>query len=334
VTATPSTSDVTSPDSTLKGTSSDSDESIWSSGHNTPYGEYHLPSELGVVNLGPLLGTGSFGKVYRASTDSQQSVAVKVIDCRQRDDDALQSQLREVQLSCSLHHPNLVKILSYATSTDMAGGKQIDILWMVQELCELGTLTSAIERGWLRKERTMTAKPDMEVVVATLLDIAKAMEYVHSCKVIHADLTGRNVLLSSSTSRSCGFSIKVCDFGMSRYTHGHALPTKDMGTITHMPPELLRLEDPKLVPEADVWAFGVIGWEAYHGKRCYCGKSVRQVVVAVVCRKPLPWKGPEPEDSDALIPKVVSLMKRCLKYECTGRPAFSVVVEGLKALVG
>ena len=37
------------------------------------------------------------------------------------------------------------------------GGKQISAAWMIQELCDLGQLTDAAERGWLRVKRHITA---------------------------------------------------------------------------------------------------------------------------------------------------------------------------------
>jgi len=280
-----------------------------------------------VQGLGPLLGSGSFGKVYRAMSSDQLAVAVKVIDCRKRKDDAIEAQVREVQLGRGLDHPNVVKVFAYSTSTDTASEKQIDILWMVQELCDLGTLTRCAERGWLRQDRKSTSPADVTASLTTLLDIAKAMAFVHSRGIIHADLTGRNVLLSTSECRPLGFIAKVCDFGMSRYTYGRPFPTKILGTITHMPPELLSLDDPVLVPAADVWAFGIIAWEAFHGKCCYLGASAPQITVSVVRGKLPKWSEDAPHD-------FVSFVKRCLAYEHTERPSFSAVVEGLESLLG
>merc|ERR1712137_1380847 len=126
-------------------------------------------------------------------------------------------------------------------------------------------------RGWFREERKMTSPPDMPLVKRVLLDLAGAMAYVHSRSVIHGDLTGRNVLLTGSADGSSKFVAKVCDFGLARYTYGHSFSTKVLGTITHMAPELVRIKDPTLTFESDVWAFGVVAWEMYHGKCAYKG---------------------------------------------------------------
>jgi len=298
---------------------------VSSGGFTAHYCEYHIPAELGLQSLGPLLGSGSFGKVFRGINADRRAVALKVVDCRQREHETIAAQIREVQLSCALDHPRLVKVLGYATSTDMAGGNQLDILWLVQELCDLGTCTSCSERGFLRVERQLTSPPNMIAVLRTLHDIADAMAFVHSRGIVHGDLTGRNVLLSTSECNELGFIAKVGDFGLSQYTCGRAFATKVLGTITHMPPELLRVQNQVLVPEGDVWAFGIIAWEAIHGKCCYRGKSAPQIVIAVVRNRPLEWAATAPDD-------FVSLMKQCLAYEYAERLSFSNVAAHLQRL--
>ncbi|CAJ1352663.1 unnamed protein product, partial [Effrenium voratum] len=122
-----------SGDSTRTGTSAANDletssvMSSLSSSWSSFYGDYPLPPKLnGVLELGPLLGSGSFGKAYRAMSKDKEAMAVKVVDCRKRDDKAIQEQLKEVQLSAALKHPNVVKTLEYATSTGSTKGKQIE----------------------------------------------------------------------------------------------------------------------------------------------------------------------------------------------------------------
>jgi PAS domain-containing protein len=293
------------------------------SGFSSGFGEYDPPASLGKVRLGPLLGSGSFGKVYR-SVANGMPVAIKVIDCRGRGEGATASQLDEVKLTRDLDHPGVVKMFGYSSSKESYGGEDLTVVWMVQELCDMGQLSDAAERGWLRVKRDITAPPDMATVLATLRDIACAMAYVHSKDIIHADLTGRNVLLASSESSARGFTAKVCDFGLSRITrHGEAIPTDVLGTLTHMSPEIL--SDNVISPLADVWSFGVIAWEAYHGKKCYCGKHPPQIIMTVVKNIPLPWPDDTPEEFNFL-------MKRVLAYDCEHRPQFTDVINDLDSL--
>eukprot|EP00439_Symbiodinium_sp_Y106_P008356 s903_g1.t1 len=44
---------------------------------------------------------------------------------------------------------------------------------------DLGHLSSFIERGYLREEKKITSPANMPVTIATLLDIARGMAYVH-----------------------------------------------------------------------------------------------------------------------------------------------------------
>lgn len=312
--------------STAAGPGSDTDgtSSVCSSQPSTTYGEYRMPAGLGKLTLGPLLGSGSFGKVYRGTDENNLAVAIKVIDCRGRDHGVAENQLSEVTLTCGLDHPCVVKTLAHGVSTEKHCGAPMKVAWIVQEFCDLGTLTDAAERGWLRVKRSITAPPDMAVILPILGDIADAMAYVHSKDIIHADLTGRNVLLASSECRPHGFVAKVCDFGMSRLTHeGKGINPSTFGTVTHMPPSLLM--DQVLYPAADVWSFGIIAWEAFFGKRCYGGKNGPQIIMTVIANRPLEWPEDTPEG-------FASLMRRVLNFNYQERPPFTAVVKDLDEL--
>ena len=70
----------------------------------------------------------------------------------------------------------------------------------------------------------------------------------------------------------------MADFGLSRiYSDPKATATQ--GTITHMPPELVRKG--LMHKSADVWSFGVLLWEMYSGQRAWAGMSYTQVMQAV-----------------------------------------------------
>lgn len=92
------------------------------------------------------------------------------------------------------------------------------------------------------------------------------MTYLHSAGIVHGDLCGGNILLTTDDSAGpLGLTAKVCDFGLSReMSLKSRVETMTYGTVSHMPPELLSLG--LLSSAADVYAFGVILNELYCGE--------------------------------------------------------------------
>lgn len=85
----------------------------------------------------------------------------------------------------------------------------------------------------------------MEAVLATAHEIASALQYLHAHDIVHGDLSGWNVMLTSSGATGAlgnrGFTAKVADFGLARSMDLQArITTRNYGTITHMPPEVGR----------------------------------------------------------------------------------------------
>ena len=67
-----------------------------------------------------------------------------------------------------------------------------------------------------------------------------AMAYLHDLDILHGDLSCNNILLASASDDQRGFTAKVADFGMARMAEqDEVIQTKAIGTITHMPPELM-----------------------------------------------------------------------------------------------
>ena len=134
-------------------------------------------------------------------------------------------------------------------------------------------------RGWLQVDRSPDSKIDMQALLQTALEVAQAMAYLHSKDVIHADLTGNNVLLTKSAADKRGFMAMVGDFGLSRVASEGTMNTNTFGTVSHMPPELLA--DGTLTKAADVYAFGVLVWEMYNGTRAFVGRRAPTIIHAV-----------------------------------------------------
>jgi serine/threonine protein kinase len=82
--------------------------------------------------------------------------------------------------------------------------------------------------------------------------------------VLHRDLKSPNLLVDSN------WTVKLCDFGLSRFANDGASATlqKVRGTYTHSPPEVFHGQS--YTPKSDIYSLGVIFWELVN--RCLKGR--------------------------------------------------------------
>ncbi|KAL4427124.1 hypothetical protein ABPG77_001128 [Micractinium sp. CCAP 211/92] len=190
----------------------------------------HCPKELSSLQLGPQLGCGSCGRVFRGKDAAGATVAVKIVDTWVPVGSTQPSKAQlEAFLSQDLRHPSIVLTTKFALhlheaapawecsversralmpdgwaeeewkrSGHMIQGKLHQQLWMVQEYCDRGTLGDAVARGWLRTRRSQDAPPHLLAVLLTAQEIASALAYLHSRNILHGDLTPGNVLLCTA----------------------------------------------------------------------------------------------------------------------------------------
>jgi serine/threonine protein kinase len=114
-------------------------------------------------------------------------------------------------------------------------------------------------------------------ILLCLLDIARGLEYLHSCSIVHGDLKPQNVLLKTAGTDRRGYVCKLGDFGLSRMlqeTETH-VNTGSYGTVTHAAPELL--SEGRLTKSSDVFAFGMLLWELVTGDRLFPDMHTTQV---------------------------------------------------------
>jgi len=244
------------------------------------------------------------------------------------------SKLEEVLLSsrsAAAARASAAKNSGAAPSGSSGGRTDVSELWIISTYCEGGSLQQAARRGeFLTPARALAMAPTLGV----LKDVAAGMAYLHARQVCHGDLKAQNVLLAAvnpptgTTPAQGPWVAKVADFGLSRAlkddeTHRS---TRTTGTVTHMPPELLR--SGKLMPAGDVYAFGMLMWEVATGRMPYQGLMYGEVVERVVVshRRPaFPVFVP---------PAYAALARKCWAADPAARPTFAAVFAALEELCG
>ncbi|KVI02442.1 Protein kinase, catalytic domain-containing protein [Cynara cardunculus var. scolymus] len=125
--------------------------------------------------------------------------------------------MREVAMLSKVQHKNLVKFM---------GACKEPVMVIVTELLTGGTL-----RKFLVSMRPNGL--DTRVAIGFALDIARAMECLHSHGIIHRDLKPENLLLTADHK-----SVKLADFGLAREESLTEMMTAETGTYRWMAPEL------------------------------------------------------------------------------------------------
>ncbi|KDO81215.1 hypothetical protein CISIN_1g002355mg [Citrus sinensis] len=159
------------------------------------------------------VGAGSFGTVHRAEWHGSD-VAVKVLTVQDFLDDQLKEFLREVAIMKRVRHPNVVLFMGAVTKRPH--------LSIVTEYLPRGSLYRLIHRpaaGEMMDQRRR---------LRMALDVAKGINYLHNLNppILHWDLKSPNLLVDKN------WTVKVCDFGLSRFKANTFISSKSVaGTV-------------------------------------------------------------------------------------------------------
>ncbi|MCD0461414.1 protein kinase domain-containing protein [Roseiconus lacunae] len=186
--------------------------------------------------LGKLIGSGGFGKVYRASIQSDgNTVAVKFLrKAFWQNEEARESFIREINAASRINHPGVIRYLGYGESPQ--GGPYVLSEWID------GRPMHAIER------------PGEQRFTEWLRQICKALQAVHESGLVHGDLTPANILIDNHDR------VTITDFGFSQVSV-RATATILGGTLGFAAPEQIDPAFGNISAKTDIYAIGgLIHW--------------------------------------------------------------------------
>ncbi|XP_072170585.1 uncharacterized protein [Diadema setosum] len=265
---------------------------------------YELPRES--IQLANEIAQGTYGSVHRARAssvpgkDGPMAAVVKVLN---RNVTAMSKAafLKELEAMKRLRaHPNVVSFLGCCTSSDP--------YYMVLEYAAKGPLQVFLRRN---RPGVAGAKPPPPVIFLRFaVHVAKGMAFLASERVIHGDLTTRNILLNER------LIAKVSNVSRVRNVVENIAEGR-LG-VRWMSPESICAS--VYTPMSDVWSFGVLLWELVcFGATPYPGLTSREIKskIQVGYRMDKP-----PQCSDELY----SIMRSCWHEEPRKRPSFKTLV--------
>ncbi|KAK8970864.1 Serine/threonine-protein kinase CTR1 [Platanthera guangdongensis] len=253
------------------------------------------------------IGAGSFGTVHRAEWHGSE-VAVKILMEQDFHAEKIKEFLREVSIMKSLRHPNIVLFMGAVTQPPQ--------LSIVTEYLSRGSLYRFLHKPGVREILDGRRRLYMA------FDVAKGMNYLHKRNppIVHRDLKSPNLLVDKK------YTVKVCDFGLSRLKASTYLSSKSLaGTPEWMAPEVLRDEPSN--EKSDVYSFGVILWELMTLQQPWSNLNPAQVVAAVG------FKGRRLDIPSDVNFEIASIIVSCWSSEPWKRPSFSSVMVSLKQLL-
>lgn len=235
----------------------------------------HVAGELidGKYLLERPLGAGAMGRVWLArNVMLDLPVAIKIVDAADHGTDAMARVLAEARLLAQLSHPNIVRVLDCHSDDDAA--------YVVMELLEGCTLAELMEEGPL----------PAALAVRLALPLLDALAAAHRAGVVHRDIKPENIFVALRDTRVFP---KLLDFGIARSESSqHSANSKRVvvGTPGYMSPEQAWGED-VVDHRADIWATGVVLYEAVSGTSAYNSSNYTSYLRALRERKLLPLHG-------------------------------------------
>ena len=238
---------------------------------------------MGTVYLGRLRGPAGF----------QRLVALKrAHDHLVRDENFAKMFRAEARVASRLHHPNVVAVHDIEELDDE--------LVLVMDYVQGGALSSLLSA-------TQRHPLDPQIALTVLLDAAAGLEAAHtltdergrSLGVVHRDVSPENVLVGTD-----GMA-RISDFGVAKILRATAGATdgRDLkGKIAYMAPECIRRG--KIDARSDVFALGVVAWEAFTERRLFRASSevaTLQRVLGMTPEAPSALRPGLPPEIDAVV---------------------------------
>ena len=252
-------------------------------------------TRFGSYEIGPRLGAGGMGEVYRAKdTRLEREVAIKTLSVeRCSQPDALSRFEQEARSACALNHPNIVTIYELG---QVNGTRYISMELVIGE-----TVREMLGAGPIPFRKA----------VAIAAQIADALAKAHAAGIVHRDLKPENLMVSGDATA------KILDFGLAKLLAADQARGSDastnitehgtvMGTVGYMSPE--QATGGVVDFRSDQFSFGSVLYEMVTGFPTFRKKTYAETMAAILRDEPERLGSRMPQAP----PPFIWIVERCL----------------------
>jgi serine/threonine protein kinase len=209
----------------------------------------------------------------------------------------------EARAAAGLNHPHIVSVHD--------SGEHAGTPYIVMERLSGQTLADAIATGPLPQPQ-----------VRSILDaVLSALAAAHAAGILHRDIKPANILFSTSGNT------KVADFGIAKSAaSAHTMTGQIVGTMAYLSPD--RIAGRPASAADDLYAVGVVGYEALTGRRAFPQENLAELARAIAMDTPPPLAALRPDVDPAL----AAVIERAMARDAAGR--FGSADEMRAALAG
>jgi hypothetical protein len=260
-------------------------------------------SELVLGRYRPLrpLGSGGSGSVWLARDEHNGlDVALKIVP---REGKAASRAEREAEAAARLRHAGCQRAYGF--------GRDTRHVYIAYEYVPGRTFREALRAGDLDDAKAIEAA----------IQVLDALAHAHARGIVHRDVKPSNVLLAEGSQ----VSVRVLDFGLAQMQEAETLTAQGdvPGTLAYIAPE--RLAGAATTEAADIWAVGVMLWEALAGRHPFWRSSLLDTARAIEAGAP-PLESLRPD-----LPRgVLTAVSRALDLDPARRPDAAALAGALR----
>src|SRR5579859_3956630 len=259
--------------------------------------QLHTGDKLDHYTIQNVAARSGMASIFRATDDrTGETVAIKVPHPEMEADPVFYDRfLREQEIGVKLDHPHVMKVFPNGDHSQ---------LYMAMEW---------VDGRLLRQVLNEQKKFPQERAIDIALQIAQALEYIHSKGVVHRDLKPENIMVNGNDR------IKLIDFGIAANVGSKRLTfakfSQTMGTPDYISPE--QVKGKRGDARSDIYALGVMLYEMLTGKVPFTGSNPFTIMNDRLLNNPIPPRELNPEIS----PQLQEIVYRAIERDPKNRYA-------------